>query len=141
MRRKAENINQKVPTSNIMPKKDIFDALENIAEIKNASTIPRPATKSRDFGRTIFPSENLAAAQKIMEIVRPTTSKSPLEVSMGIFTKGKKKIGNNTTTKKSDQKEILSKMFDNILFLKLNYYINKSTLNINYFFYILSFWN
>ena len=89
-------------------------AEENRAESKTVRTIPKPDTRSQDFGKEIFPSEKRAAVQKIIEIDKPIIKKSPLEVSAGIFVKGKKKIGNKTITTKSDQKEILSKIFDNI---------------------------
>jgi hypothetical protein len=86
------------------------------AEIRKARTKPNPESSIKDLGMTILPSENLATAQKTIDITNPTTKSKPLEVSTGIFVKGKKKIGKSTITKKSDQKEILSKIFDNILF-------------------------
>jgi hypothetical protein len=48
--------------------------------------------------------------------VRPTTKSNPLEVSTGIFVKGKQKTGNNTTTRYNAQKESLSNIFENIIF-------------------------
>ena len=50
-------------------------------------------------------------AQKTTEITRPTTKSKPLEVSTGIFVKGKQKTGNKTTTKNNDKNESLSNMF------------------------------
>jgi hypothetical protein len=111
---KAKNIKQNVPWSRIIPNKEILKAGENIVEARKARTIPKPETMSQDFGKTIFPSDKRAAAQKTIETTKPTTRSSPLEVSTGIFVKGKKNNGNNTTTRKSAQNEILSKVFDNI---------------------------
>ena len=109
-----------------MPKRDICEAEEKKVEIRNTKRTPKPESKSQDFGILIFPSENRAAIQKMIEITRPTTKSRPLDVSIGIWVKGKKKIGNNTITKKSDQKEILSKIFDNILFFSTIKNTNKS---------------
>ncbi len=101
--------------SNIVPNKETLGAPENKAEIRNAKTIPKPASKHADLGKTILPSTNLATTQKIIEKDRPTTKSKPLEVSMGMEVRGKKKTGNNTITKNNDKKEIRSKIFDNIL--------------------------
>lgn len=114
--KKAANINQKVPMSNIVPKNETLFAFENKDAPKNATTMPRPANNTGDFGKIILPSENLAAAQKIIEITRPKTKRSPLEVSAGTEVKGKKKIGKRVTVRNNDQKEILSKIFDNIIY-------------------------
>ena len=100
-----------------MPKKDIFIDGENKAEIKKVITILKPENNNHDFGKTILPSVNLATVQKIIEIDNPPINNKLFEISIGIFVKGKKKIGNKTTTIKRDQKEILSKIFDNIIFL------------------------
>ena len=97
-----------------MPNKDRLKEEENKAETKNARETPKAENKSQDFGILIFPSENLAAIQKIMEIAKPITKSNPFDVSTGISVKGKKKIGNNTITVNKNQKEILSKIFDNI---------------------------
>ena len=102
----------------MVPKKDTLRVAENKADKRNTKTIPRPDTKNQDLGKTILPSENLAAAQKIIETAKPITKSKPFEVSIGIFEKGKKKIGNNTTTTNKDQNETLSKVFDNIIFLR-----------------------
>jgi hypothetical protein len=103
-------------------KKDTFRTEENRADKRNIKTIEKPDNKSQDFGKMILPSENRAAAQKTIETASPTTKRSPLETSTGIFVKGKKKTGNNTITIAKDQNEILSNLFDNI-FLK-NFIIN-----------------
>ena len=103
----------------MIPKRDTFEAEENKAEARNTNKIIKPESKSRDFGTLILPSVKRAAIQKTIETTRPITKSKPLEVSTGIWVKGKKKTGNNTITTKSDQKEILSKIFDNILFNKL----------------------
>ena len=100
-----------------MPKRETLEAEENNADKRKTTTIPKPETKSQDFGKEILPSENRAIAQKIIEIDKPIIKRSPLEVSAGIFVKGKKKIGNKTINTKSDQKEILSKIFDNIIII------------------------
>ena len=101
-----------MPISNIVPKRDILTVVENKAEIKNTNRIPKAESNNKDFGKTTLPSENRAATQKIIETTKPTTRSKPLEVSIGILVKGKKKIGNKTITVNSDQKEILSKIFD-----------------------------
>lgn len=119
-KRKAQNINQKVPILRMMPKKDSPRASEKRAEKKSTTTTTRLETKTSDFGKTIFPSENLAAIQKIIDTTSPTTKSNPLETSRGILVKGKKKTGNNTITMKRAQNEILSKIFDRIIYL---YYI------------------
>ena len=103
-----------------MPKKEIFKTGENKADKKNDMTMPKPATKSQDFGNFIFPSEKRAAVQKIIDTDKPITNNKLLEISTGILVKGKKKTGNKTMTTKSDQKEILSKIFDNIFFILFN---------------------
>ena len=99
-----------------MPKKDTFKVAENKADKRKTKTIPSPETKSQDLGKTILPSENRATAQEIIEIAKPITKSNPLEVSMGIFVKGRKKTGNSAITANKDQNEILSKFFDNINF-------------------------
>lgn len=76
--------------------------------------MPKPDAKSHDLGKTILPSENLAMAQKTTDSASPKTKSNPLEVSTGIFVKGKKKSGNNTITKNNDQKESLSNIFERI---------------------------
>jgi len=85
-----------------MPKNEIFEAGEKSAESKKANTIPKPETKSQDLGRIIFPSENRAAVQKIIETASPITKSNIFEVSIGIFVKGRKKTGNKTMTAKSE---------------------------------------
>ncbi len=90
---------------------------ENKADKKNADTMPKPETRSHDFGSTILPSEKRAAIQNIIETERPTTNNNPFDTSGETFAKGKKKIGNNTITANKAQKEILSKIFDNICFI------------------------
>ena len=112
-----------MPTSSIVPKRDALEVEENKAEIRNARVTPKPESKSQDFGKLTFPSESRAAIQKTIEKTRPTTKSKPFEVSTGIWVKGKKKTGNSTVTKRSDKKEILSKIFDNILFIIKN--VNK----------------
>jgi hypothetical protein len=71
-------------------------------------------TNNRDLGNVIVPSENLAIAQKITHSASPKTKSKPLEVSTGIFVKGKTKRGNNTITKNNDQNESLSNIFEGI---------------------------
>lgn len=110
-----------------MPKRDTFRVGENKVEIRVAKTIPKPENKIGEFGKLILPSENLAIAQKIIETAKPITKSNPLEVSIEIGTNGKKKTGNNTITIKSDQKEILSKIFDNIFFIFKNFDKSKTS--------------
>lgn len=50
----------------------------------------------------------------MIDMTSPATSKRPFEVSTGIFENGRKKTGKSTTTENNAQKEILSKIFDNI---------------------------
>ena len=119
IKRKPAEINQKVPISKIVPKKDIPDASEKRAERKNAKMIPAPPTKIIDLGKLILPSEKRAMAQKIIQTASPTTKSNPFKVSIGILVKGKKKNGNNTTTKNKERKEILSNIFDFINFIIL----------------------
>jgi hypothetical protein len=109
--KKPANINQNVPTSNIVPKSDTFEDTENIVDSKTAKTTPPPENKHHDLGIVICPSENLAMAQNITAKRSPETSSKPLEVSTGIFVKGKKKTGSNVMTKKSDRNVSLSKIF------------------------------
>ena len=117
IKRKAPNINQKVPTSSIVPKKETFKAGESNAESKNTKTTPKPESKILDRGRVIFPSERRAAVQKTIDTASPATKRNPFEVSIGSFVKGKKKIGNRAMTANNAQKEILSKIFDNIFLI------------------------
>ena len=74
-------------------------------------TIP-PDHNTQDFGKTIFPSKNLAMAQKIIETARPKTRIKSLEISVGNLVKGKKKKGREIIVTNKDQKDILSKNFD-----------------------------
>jgi hypothetical protein len=65
-------------------------------------------------------------AQEIITNDKPIIKIKPLEVSIGILVKGRKKRGKETMIANKDQKEILSKIFDNIfLYLKI---INKKRL-------------
>ncbi len=109
-------MNQKVPISNMIPKKEIAEEDDKIEKSSTASTIPAPPSKILDFGINTLPSENLAAAQKIIEIDNPITKSKLLEVSTGILVNGKKKTGNNTITTDKATKDIRSKIFDNICF-------------------------
>jgi hypothetical protein len=112
-------MNQKELMSNIMPNKDISEPEEKKAERKTDTTMNTPESRSQLRGIDILPSENLAMAQKIIEIANPATRSNPLEVSTGILVNGKQKTGKRTITKKRDKKEILSKIFDHIIFYKL----------------------
>lgn len=114
---KKAAIDQKEPISNIVPKNETPLAEEKNAERKNTTTMAKPEDKTQDRGTVIFPSENLAMVQKIIEITKPTTRRNPLDVSTEILVNGKKKTGNNTITKNKETKEILSKRFDNIFFI------------------------
>ena len=101
----------------MVPKKDTSETLEKRAERKIAMTTPNPANKHLDLGKLIFPSKNLAKLQKIIHRVSPITKSNPLEVSIGILVKGKKKNGSNTTTKNNDKKESLLNICDCISFI------------------------
>lgn len=79
-----------------------MDAEEKIEESRTIKVIIKAENKTDDRGILTFPSENLATDQKIIDMARPTTKRKPLEVSTGIFVKGKKKTGNNTTTKNNE---------------------------------------
>ena len=144
IKRKPVKINQKDPTSNIVPKKDTCEALEKKAERKNTRTIPTPASMHRDLGKIIFPSKNRANPQKIIVDKSPKTKSSPLEISTGIVVKGRKKMGNSTMTKKSEKKEILSKILERMRTLyyglilkskhkKSHYNVDKPIFYVNYF--------
>lgn len=111
--------------SNMVPKRDIWEFCDKSAESRNAKEIPNPETKSHDLGKIIFPSKNLAIAQKTIVNARPKTKSSPLEVSTGIFVKGKQNKGSNTSTRNNDKKESLSKIFE--LMVNIILYINKQT--------------
>ena len=98
------------------------------------------------MGKVIFPSMNLPIAQKTMHTVRPKTSKSPLEVSVGMLVKGKQKIGNNTMTKNNTKNESLSKIFERISLIilyigkgiQLDDYVDKSVFDVNNLFYLFA---
>ena len=79
--------------------------------------MPNPDTNSQDFGKIILPSINLAITQKTTQATSPNTKSNPLEVSIGILVKGKKKTGNNTMTKKSAKNESRSNIFVLIILL------------------------
>ncbi len=102
IRRNAANINQKDPISKIMPKKDIAEEEEKKAESNVANTTPTADKITAERGILTLPSENLATAQKITAIDRPTTRRRPLEVSSGMSVKGKKKSGNSTIVRNKE---------------------------------------
>jgi hypothetical protein len=103
----------------MVPNKEIAGVSENKADNKKTKDIENPETKSQDLGKTIFPSRNLAIAQKTTHRAKPETKSNPFPASTGIFVKGKKKIGNNTITKNNTKNESLSNMFE--LISKLYY--------------------
>jgi len=111
IKRKPAKINQKLPTSNIVPNKDACGLEENKAEIKKTKAIKNPAPINLDFGKTTLPSINLAIAQKTIQKVSPKTNRRPFEVSTGKLVNGKQNRGNKTTTKNNDKNESLSKIF------------------------------
>jgi hypothetical protein len=92
-----------------VPKNETCELVEKRVDKRTAKTTPAPAYKSADLGKLILPSKNLAKPQKMIATVRPTTRSRPLEVSIGILVKGKKKSGNNIMIKKVAKKDILSK--------------------------------
>jgi hypothetical protein len=95
-----------------VPNKDISGFGDNTAERKKTKTMPKPDKSKGDFGKEIFPSKNLAIAQKTKHKVSPTTKSSPLEVSIGMFVKGKQKRGNKTTTSNNHKNDSLSNNFE-----------------------------
>ena len=113
--KKLANTNQKVPTSNITPKRDDDIAGEKSAESRKDNETLAAPSKTIDRGISTLPSKNLAAAQKITETATPKTNSSPLEVSTGILRNGKKNTGSKTITKKIATNEIRSKTFDIIM--------------------------
>src|SRR3989344_542944 len=125
IRIKPEKINQKLPTSNIVPNRDTCGLGEKTDERRKAKTIPSPEAKSQDLGKIISPSENLAIAQKITQKTSPATNNKPFPVSTGILVKGKQKTGKSTTTKNNDKNESLSNMFERISYIIL--YTNNKT--------------
>ena len=117
IRIKKATIDQNEPISNIVPKNEACCAEEKNADKKKTITIPKPESKTQDLGIVIFPSENRAIVQKIIERTKPTTRRKPFDVSTEIFVNGKKKTGNNTITTNNEMKDNLSKRFDNIFFI------------------------
>lgn len=109
---KAAKINQKLPTSNIVPNKDTCGVEDKREESKNIREMPAPESIIQDFGKIIFPSKNLAIAQKTILMASPKTKSRPLEASTGMFVKGRAKRGSNTTTKNNAKNESLSNMFE-----------------------------
>jgi hypothetical protein len=99
-----------------VPNKDTWLALEKRAERRKAKAMPNPDTNNQDLGKIILPSRNLAIAQKIMPAASPKTKSNPLEVSIGMFVKGKQNSGNNIITKNNDKKESLSNKCERISF-------------------------
>ena len=112
----ADSIKKKELVSKIVPKKEKPAALEKILDRSITNKTIELDQKIHDFGIVIFLSKNLAIAQKIIETERPKTKIKLLEISTGIFVKGKKKNGREIIVTNSDQKDILSKIFD-ILFI------------------------
>ncbi|MEK7564330.1 MAG: hypothetical protein AAB510_02040 [Patescibacteria group bacterium] len=108
---KTHKINQKVPTSSIVPNKVTPRDLENKADNKETKTTPPPPTKTNDLEKTILPSENLATIQAIKDKTTPRTKNRLLPASTEKFVKGKKNTGKRTTKKNRMKKEILSKIF------------------------------
>jgi len=106
--------------------------------------MPKPETSNQDFGKIIFPSMNLAIAQKIIQAVSPMTKSKPLEVSTGKVVKGKQKTGSKTITMNNDKDESLSNIFERMGRLyymliikcnkKLDNDVDKSVFYVNYFF-------
>ena len=121
IKRKAEKINQKVPMSNIVPKKDTSETFEKRAERKKAKTTPPPPHKHKDLGKIILPAKKREIAWAITQTVSPATKRKPFPVSIEIEVPGRKKNGNNIMIKKSDKNETLSNIFARIGF----HYINK----------------
>ena len=101
--------------SNIVPNKETSGFEESRADKRKTVAMPAPETKSQDLGKIIFPSIKRAIAQNITPNERPITKSKPLDISTGIFVKGRQKIGNNITTRKTDRKENLSKLLEFIL--------------------------
>jgi hypothetical protein len=111
---KPAKINQKLPISNIVPNKETSELEERSAERRKIRATPKPETNNQDFGKIIFPSINLAIAQKIIQAVNPKTKSKPFEVSTGKLVKGKQKNGNKTTTMNNDRDDNLSNIFERI---------------------------
>lgn len=115
--KKAANIKKKEPVSSSVPNKEKPIAFEKILDKNVTKSTISADQKIHDLWIIIFLSKNLAIAQKIIETESPETKINPFEISTGIFVKGKKKNGREIIVIKSDQKDILSKIFD-ILFCK-----------------------
>ncbi|HPS21318.1 MAG TPA: hypothetical protein PLO44_00725 [Candidatus Paceibacterota bacterium] len=112
----ADSAKKKELVSKIVPKKEKPAALEKILDRSITNKTIELDKKIHDFGTVIFLSKNLAIAQKIIETERPKTKIKLLEISTGILVNGKKKNGREIIVTNSDQKDILSKIFD-ILFI------------------------
>ncbi len=115
----AAKVNQKVPTSNMIPNIETCGFEERSAETKKDKTIPKAETAIQDLGKVRFPFENLAATQNINETANPITTNNPFDVSTGILLKGRKNKGKRTIVTYRDQKEIFSKTFEIIIFIIL----------------------
>jgi len=126
-----------------VPNKDTCGFPEKRAESKKAKHTPNPETNNQDLEKIIRPSKNRAIAQKMIQTASPTTKSKPLEISIEILVKGKKKSGNNTITKKSDKNDSFSNIFVlmglsyHTLILKHN--VDKSIFHINHFFNVFTF--
>ena len=129
IKRKPEKMNQKDWTSNIVPNKETPCTLETRAETRVAKTTKKPPNKHTDSGKTIFPSKNLAKLQNITVKRSANTKRKPLEISIGILVKGKKKNGNKTTKETKEINESLSNKCERIeeLYYRL---IKKCNINI-----------
>ena len=144
IKRKPANINQKVPISNMVPKRETCRDFKKRAESRKASTIAAPANSIRDLGKVILPSKNLAKPQEKMLTARPITKRSPFDVSTEMLLQGRKKSGSKIITKKIDKKDRRSNMFVRMGKLyytpaekykpKLDHYVDKSVFYVFHLF-------
>src|SRR3989344_8625610 len=109
---KPANTNQKLPVSNITPKRDTGGLAESKAEAKDTSITTSPDNRSQDLGIRILPSTNLPIAHSTAQIASPRTKTRPLEISIGISVKGRQKTGNRATIRNNDKNASRSNMFE-----------------------------
>lgn len=112
MSAKPEKINQKLPTSSIVPKKDTSLLADISADRRKATTTPPPLISKLDRGMTILPSKNLAIPQKTKPRARPATKRRLLDISAPMKVNGRQKTGSNVRIKNNIANASRSKIFD-----------------------------
>jgi len=101
----------KVPTSNPVPKIELYKEDEKKDEIRNITGITAPIIIKRSLGILILPSPNLAINQKESESVAPIEIKKALLASVVTGIKGTKKKMEINNVMKSVNNDKLLKSF------------------------------